>query len=415
MRKTLLFFIVFFLFASLAHAGIFIYEPKDKEILFDEVIKLRGVGKDLEVLKINNQEIDFEKNGNFMCGLVLKPGKNLVEVRALDTNKQHFVQNIRLLRLLKFPDMEGLFNGQKHWARSRVVYLATYGYIEGYPDGNFYPANPITRGELATWIARIKGFKLEALTEDVFFDVPKEHWRAPYIKAIVDAGLMSGYNEKTFGIDDPLSRRKAAAIAVQAEGLKVAEDVKTFFVDVPKEESGAAPIYVAGEKGLVRGIYEDIKIFDPDRALTRAEAAVLFSRFDRSIKTVQYLFDFNSGYSEKVYAGLNIAPKIIAFTAEPSTISVMEQSTVHLEVEIAPRRVFYPIATVKVDLSEIGGIADVELFDDGTRGDKAAGDNIYSLNLSLEPVSSHIKTLTATAIDGLGWESQRQTSLLILE
>ena len=415
MKNVLIFLLLLLFLAPEAKAGISIFEPEDKLITFNEVIMLRGRGRKLDVLKVNEEEIKFNLDGSFSCGLVLKGGKNYVEVRAQDEDKNHFIKKIRILRLKTYPDMESLYDGKKHWARTQIIYLSSLGYIEGYPDNNFYPGNPITRGELATWIARVKRLIIPTLTEDVFFDVPKEHWRAPYVKAVVDAGFMSSYTKEIFGIDDPISRREAAQIAVVTEGLGVVEKIKPLFIDVPREEKGAVPIYIAGEKGLVKGIYEDIPVYDPDRALTRAEAALLLARFGRSVSSVRYLFDFEKGYSEINYCKLNVPPEIVSFTAQPDRIRLGERSTVRLEVKIAARKEFSSISTVKVDLSEAGGMPDTEMFDDGTHGDEFKNDNIYSLSLSLEPKVGGTKIMMATAIDQLGWESERQTSLLILE
>lgn len=415
MRKLFIFIALLMFFAPGARAGIFIYEPKDKLITFDEVLMLRGVGRNLDILKVNGKRIKFNPNGSFSCGLVLKNGKNYVEVRALDIFKEHFIKKIRILKLKTYPDMQILYEGKKHWARNQVIYLSSLGFIEGYPDDNYYPANPVTRGELATWIARIKRLPLVTLSEDVFYDVPKEHWRSPYVKAIVEAGFMSGYARNTFGIDDPISRREAAGISVVTEGLGVVEKIKPFFIDVPKEEKGAVPIYLAGEKGLVKGVYEDILVYDPDRALTRAEAAVLLSRFGRSINSVRYLFNFEKGYSEAAYCKLNIPPQIVSFAAEPDRIRRAERSTVQLRVQIASRQNFLPISAVKIDLSEVGGMPDTKMFDDGSHGDEQKDDLIYSLNLSLEPKASGAKILEATVIDQLGWEGKGQTSVLIVE
>ena len=415
MRKILFLVILLLFFAAGVNAGIFVSEPEDRLIAFDEVVMLRGVGQELDILKINEREIKFNQDGSFSCGLILKHGKNYVEVRAQDKSKNHFVKKIRILGLETYPDMEKLYEGKRHWARNQIIYLSSLGYIEGYPDGNFYPANPITRGELATWIARIKRLIIPTLSEDVFFDVPKEHWRAPFVKAVVDAVYMSSYTRDLFGIDDPISRREVAQVAVITEGFGAVEKIQKFFIDVPREEKGAVPIYIAGEKGLVKGVYEDIPVYDPDRALTRAEAAVLLARFEQALNSVRYLFDFEAGYSKVNYCRLNVPPEIVSFSAQPDRINWGERTTVQLQVQIAPRQGFSSISTVKVDLSEVGGMPDTKMFDDGTHGDELKNDNIYSLNLSLEPKVSGAKILLATAIDQLGWEGNRQTSLLIVE
>ncbi|MFH1826066.1 MAG: S-layer homology domain-containing protein [bacterium] len=414
MKKFFTLSMLFFL-AAAAHAGIFIYQPKNQLITFDEIIMLEGVGRDLVSLKVNNQHLDFSAEDEFACGLVLNPGKNLIEVRAMDQQNKKYVETLQVLHLKAFPDVEELYDGRRHWARNQIIYLATIGLIEAYPDGNFYPANPTTRGELATWLSRIKKLPLPALTEDVFFDVPKEHWRAPYIKAAVTAGFLKGYNQEIFGLDDPVSRREAADVAVKVEGLEIIDKIKPLFIDVPKGQEGSKPIYSAQEKGLLIGVSRDIPIYDPDRALNRAEAAVLLARFSYSLDHVRDLFDFAGGYTQANLCKLNIEPQIVDFTVEPATISKGGRSDLKLRLKIAPRTGFYPISKVKVDLRKLGGVADVEMFDDGTHGDKEKSDLVYSLNVSLEPLSSGQKYIGATVIDRLGWEVKKEAALVILE
>ena len=226
-----------------------IFDPQDKTKTFSEILMLRGQVEGKGELKVNGRAIKVGEDGTFACGLVLNPGKNLVEVRREEQG-----QKLRVLKLVSFPDIEELYDGKKHWARGQIVYLATLGIIEGEPDGNFYPGRAISRGEFATWVARAKKLPLPSLTEDVFFDVPKEHWRAPYIKAVVEAGLMVPFSKDIFGIDEPISRREAAEVAIKTEGLGIVKKIVPLFKDVPKEEKGAEPIYTAWERGLVIGI-----------------------------------------------------------------------------------------------------------------------------------------------------------------
>ena len=415
MKRLAAIFLLLFFISSVASAGIFIYEPTDDLTVFDEVVTLRGVVRYLETLSVNNVPLEFAANGSFSCGLALYPGKNLVKLVAKGTDREEEVKEIRVLKLKTFPDMEELYEGEKHWARDPIIYLASLGFIEGYPDGNFYPSNPITRGELATWIARVKELKLPTLTEDVFFDVPKEHWRAPYVKAVVDTGDMKGYSQELFGIDDPITRREAAKIAVISQDIQDVGKVARFFVDVPMEESGAVPIYKAREKGLVKGVSKEIPVYDPDRAMTRAEAAVLLARFSESLYSAHYLFNFTEGYSGDKFCRLNVAPKILAFTAEPKEIKAGQKIVMRLKLAIASRDGFFPVSLAKVNLSQIGGLPDTEMFDDGTHGDRDKDDGIYSLNISLTPQGNGEKFLGAAVIDRLGWESEKQTSLLIVE
>ncbi len=409
MRKIFIFLLLFLLAIGQARAVIKLAQPKEKMLTFDEVVSLQGEGKAGETFRLNDKLLQVKPDGKISYGLVLHSGKNYAQLQFADT-----VKGLRILKLKTFPDIEELYDGKKHWARSQIIHLATLGYIEGYTDDNFYPGNPVTRGELATWIARAKGMRPPALAADVFFDVPKEHWRAPYIKSVVDAGFMKGYDKENFGIDEPLSRRQAAEVAVLTEGYEVVERIKPLFVDVPKEEKGAFPIYIAKEKGLVIGVSKDISVFDPDRALTRAEAAVMVSRFQHAGAQARDLFNYEFGYSPMQFCTLNAVPEILSFSAEPNRARVGQQAVIQLRVQLVPREGFYPISKVKVDLSELGGMPDAEMYDDVTQGDAQKEDLLYSLNVQLDLKQSGDKKIVVTAIDRLGWEGKKQTYLMVV-
>ncbi|MDD5593691.1 MAG: S-layer homology domain-containing protein, partial [Candidatus Margulisbacteria bacterium] len=295
-----------------AGAEIELINPTDKLVTFDEIVMLQGSVSPPAEVRIEGVVFRPQPNGVFACGLVLNPGKNLVLVGRGEEEKK-----LRLLHLVTYPDIEITYDGKKHWARGQIVYLSSLKVIEGYPDGNFYPANPVTRGEFATWLARVKKLPVPVLTGDVFFDVPKEHWRAPYVKAVVEAGYMPPYSKEMFGIDDPISRSEAADLAVKTEGLGIVSKIIPLFRDVPQEELVAAPIYAAKEKGLVIGVSAEMPIYDPNRAITRAEAATLISRFGSAQESIRYLSDFEKGYTNDKLCGLNVAPAIVNFTAAP--------------------------------------------------------------------------------------------------
>jgi hypothetical protein len=409
MRKSLWLFLLFFL-ASLASAELKIFNPDDKFMTFGETLMLRGKTAPKAGVAINGVPFAAAADGAFGCGLVLRGGKNLVIVGSGEEKKE-----LRVLRMLTYPDVEQDYEGKKHWARGQIVYATTLGIVEGYPDGNFYPNNPVTRGEFATWLAKVKKLPVSSLKSDVFFDVPKEHWRAPFIKAVTDAGYMASFSKELFGIDEPITRREAADVAVKSEGLGIIARITPLFRDVSQQEVGAAPIYTAQEKGLVIGVNPELPIYDPERAITRAEAATLISRFYGAQLGVRSLADFTQGYNTDRLCRLNIAPRIAAFTIDPATVTLGKLSTLKLRVTIASREAFAPMAKVKIDLTEVGGLPDAEMFDDATAGDEIASDLTYSLNISYDPKETGEKLFSVTAADKLGWEGKGEGRLLVVE
>ena len=404
--RDLLWLPFFLLLASVAMAVVF--EPPDKSKTLSETVMLRGQVEGGGSLEVNGQPLSLKNGPSFACGLVLKPGKNLVELRRGEAK-----QKIRLLRLVSFTDIDAPYQEKKHWAQSHIIYMATLGVVEGAPDGNFYPDNPVTRGEFSTWLVRAKKMAVKPPTEDVFLDVPKEHWRAPFIKAIIDAGYLKGYSNNYFGIEDPVLRREAAQIAVMTQGLGVIEKIKPLFRDVPQAEKSALPIYTALEKGLVIGVNKKIPVYAPDRPLTRAEAATLLSRFIESQRGIAELINYDLDYTAADLCKLDVSPEVTELSLTPAEVYLKETASLRLRARIAPRGKFYPIARVKADLADIGGLPDAELFDDGTHGDDEVGDLVYSLNASFTPTEIGVKSIGITVTDKLGWETKKSVAISI--
>jgi hypothetical protein len=51
-----------------------------------------------------------------------------------------------------FPDVPDTY-----WAYKQVEYCVGQGVVKGYDDGNYHPANPVTRDQMAVYIARAFG------------------------------------------------------------------------------------------------------------------------------------------------------------------------------------------------------------------------------------------------------------------
>ncbi|MBU0574282.1 MAG: S-layer homology domain-containing protein [Candidatus Margulisbacteria bacterium] len=406
------FFICMLFAAALSSASqsamVQVFEPDTKTKTYNDILMLKGIGENLKAVAVNRNPIKVDPDGSFSCGLLLTPGKNFVEVRSWLNNGQSDYKYLKVLRLSYMPDVE------KHWAVHEIVSLNTLNIIEAFPDGYFYPARSITRGELATWV--IKGLRINAkpVKRDVFLDVPKEHWRAPYIKAAVEKGYMQAISKDLFGIDESVTRAEAARVFAKAS-TRAPKDVKTGFVDVPQNHPYYTAIIYAQKKGLIKGVSKNTPIFQPDRGLSRAEGATLISRLKSPAWLDTWLFDFNQGYKKQSFCKINTYPYIENTYADPGILHAGSSDTLTIRAHVGDREGLENILNVKVDLTPLGGPADAEMFDNGKSGDTKEKDGEYALQILVNPNIYGEKRLFIAVTDKVGWEGRSEAFVTVVE
>lgn len=175
-------------------------------------------------------------------------------------------------KLVAFNDVN-----EEYWAKKPIEYLATLGIMGGYPDKTFRPAKPITRGELAALLVKAKGFETAGQQVEVFNDVKKSDWVAPYVAVAVAHDYVSGYPDGTFKPDRKITRAEAAAVMAKFSGLFVKPKVQqSVFPDVKRSHWAAPAIAADKDAGLFE--YLSGKDFDPGNYVTRAEVAEILSK-----------------------------------------------------------------------------------------------------------------------------------------
>ncbi len=164
-----------------------------------------------------------------------------------------------------------------YWAATPIQELATAGIISGFPDGTFRPEKTLSRAELSTLLVKARGVELPAISRAPFADVATGHWASRYIKAAVDLGLAQGYPDGTFKPNKILTRAEAITVVDRFDGIEVPDVVlEEPFPDVPLSNWAARFI----SAGLKAGILDYLKgkNFEPNREMTRAEAAEMLSK-----------------------------------------------------------------------------------------------------------------------------------------
>lgn len=134
-----------------------------------------------------------------------------------------------------------------------VAYLNEIGIMKGHTDGLFHPSDNVTRAQMAVICCRVMGVEsdAEANAQQIFYDVPSSYWAVGYINKTAELGIVSGFEDKSFKPDDPVTYEQALTMVVCAWGWGELA-----------YESGGWPdgyIKVANDSGYTEGITHNAK------------------------------------------------------------------------------------------------------------------------------------------------------------
>ncbi len=109
------------------------------------------------------------------------------------------------------------------WARPFIQALAERKIITGFPNGTFRPEQPVERAEFAAMIANaFEQKQVRPLAESGFRDVAANYWATSAIEEAFQTGFMKGYAGGQFLPEQPIPR--AQAITALANGLGLSAD-----------------------------------------------------------------------------------------------------------------------------------------------------------------------------------------------
>jgi hypothetical protein len=175
-------------------------------------------------------------------------------------------------KTISFPDVPQVF-----WARPYIEALAAQNIISGYQDGTFRPTQLITRAEFAAQLQKAFDQKV-VVAAPKYKDIPDKFWASSAIQETTRSGFLRGYPGNKFGPKQKIS--KTEALVALTKGLDLTNASKPSQVLKIYQDAQKIPKYatavVAGatEAGLVVN-YPNRKILDPNKLITRAEAAAL--------------------------------------------------------------------------------------------------------------------------------------------
>ena len=164
-----------------------------------------------------------------------------------------------------------------------VDVLAGMKVFQGYPDNSFQPEGSITRAEVAAIVYRLytadvadKQASLYA-TYNKFNDMDGAAWAKGYIGYCANAGLIKGYDAKTFGPSDKVTGYQALAMILRAVGY-----------DKNDEFTGAQWQLRVASTAQQLGILKNVKGVDLNAAASRELVAELLFRTAAYVPMVTY-------------------------------------------------------------------------------------------------------------------------------
>lgn len=181
-----------------------------------------------------------------------------------------------------FPRMAAFPDVIDHWARLELNDLARLGLVNGFEDGTFRPDQPMTRAQIAQVLSRYLQYEQPTDDfQSAFADVDG-HWAALAIAAMHEQGVVGGYVEQGQAVFKPerhLTRAEAVTMLARTAGLEAASsDYSSELADIAGHWA-EGPIKAMAQAGLVTGYASDGEmVFLPDQEISRAELGVLLVR-----------------------------------------------------------------------------------------------------------------------------------------
>ncbi len=141
-----------------------------------------------------------------------------------------------------------------------IEFVYENGLFKGISDTEFAPEMTMTRGMFVTVLGRADGVDTMYYTGTSFDDVVIGEWYAPYVEWAAEAGIVLGYGDGKFGVNDQITVEQAVVILARyAEyaGIYEAADISLeLFADADSVSDWALEAMMwAVENGIYTGEY----------------------------------------------------------------------------------------------------------------------------------------------------------------
>ncbi|MDE6589362.1 MAG: S-layer homology domain-containing protein, partial [Oscillospiraceae bacterium] len=171
------------------------------------------------------------------------------------------------------------------WYASAVVEVSSVGLMYGTAPGVFSPSQAVTRGQIVTILHRLAG-ESAASGAVRFPDISAGSYYAQAVSWAADKGIVKGFPDGTFRPDRAISREQLVTILWRYTDMRGVDNgrrasLRDFRDAVAVSDYAYEPLCWAIGTGVLKGTAEGL--LNPSGTATRAQTAVIFSRFCRLV------------------------------------------------------------------------------------------------------------------------------------
>lgn len=161
------------------------------------------------------------------------------------------------------------------WYHKAVDYVLDNELMNGVGGNRFDPYGTTSRAMIVTILWRLEGCP-KAVSAPAFTDVPDGMWYTEAIRWAASTGIVKGYGDQTFGLNDPITREQLATILYRYEQYKHgAAGALAFLPDFADRTEISDWAYEAMcwavENGVIKG--RESGLLDPKGRAMRCETA----------------------------------------------------------------------------------------------------------------------------------------------
>ena len=170
------------------------------------------------------------------------------------------------------------------WAYESITQMTKEGLMSGYRNGTFKPNDPLSREEAASLFSNMLGDTPSIMLASSFSAITSDRWSSLAIESVARANIISGYGDSTYRPEQYMSRQEFAVVAnkfLHYQGYHTEDPTALDSIHF-SDQKFIAPWAQSSVRELAfLGFinYSTTGLFNPEKYITRAEAAEITYRF----------------------------------------------------------------------------------------------------------------------------------------